>query len=70
MLGNQNVDLAEIFKSIIKELEYEQDIFNYDDCDYGEGEYDAYEEAIKIVEQKAHEYNIQLTEEIEKEEER
>lgn len=36
---------------VVEQLEEKQDIFLYDDSDYGEGKYNAFNEAIKIVKQ-------------------
>lgn len=70
MLNDQNINLSEIFKKMIAELEGKQEFFCYDDSDYGEAKYTAYEDAIKIAKQTAHDYGIRLIEESEKEEER
>ena len=45
------------FKKIIEKLEEKQDIFLYEDSDYGEGKYNAFDEAIEIVKQEAEQYN-------------
>lgn len=45
------------FEKIIEKLEEKQDIFLYDDSDYGEGKYNAFDEAIEIVKQEAEQYN-------------
>lgn len=45
-----------VFEKIIEKLEEKQDIFLYDDSDYGEGKYNAFDEAIEIVKQEATEY--------------
>ena len=44
------------FKKIIEKLEEKQDIFLYEDSDYGEGKYNAFDEAIEIVKQEAEKY--------------
>ena len=46
-----------VFEKIIEKLEEKQDIFLYDDSDYGEGKYNAFDEAIEIVKQEAEQYN-------------
>ena len=46
-----------VFKKIIEKLEEKQDIFLYEDSDYGEGKYNAFDEAIEIVKQEAEQYN-------------
>lgn len=45
-----------VFEKIIEKLEEKQDIFLYDDSDYGEGKYNAFDEAIEIVKQEAEQY--------------
>ena len=45
------------FEKIIEKLEEKQDIFLYEDSDYGEGKYNAFDEAIEIVKQEAEQYN-------------
>lgn len=49
--------MKSVFEKIIEKLEEKQDIFLYDDSDYGEGKYNAFDEAIEIVKQEAVEYN-------------
>ena len=44
------------FKKIIEKLEEKQDIFLYEDSDYGEGKYNAFDEAIEIVKQEAEKF--------------
>ena len=46
-----------VFEKIIEKLEEKQDIFLYEDSDYGEGKYNAFDEAIEIVKQEAEKYN-------------
>ena len=46
-----------LFEKIIEKLEEKQDIFLYEDSDYGEGKYNAFDEAIEIVKQEAEQYN-------------
>ena len=46
-----------VFEKIIEKLEEKQDIFLYEDSDYGEGKYNAFDEAIEIVKQEAEQYN-------------
>ena len=46
-----------VFEKIIEKLEEKQDIFLYEDSDYGEGKYNAFDEAIEIVKQEAKQYN-------------
>ena len=45
-----------VFEKIIEKLEEKQDIFLYEDSDYGEGKYNAFDEAIEIVKQEAEQY--------------
>lgn len=49
--------MQEVFEKIIEKLEEKQDIFLYEDSDYGEGKYNAFDEAIEIVKQEAEQYN-------------
>lgn len=49
-----------VFEKIIEKLEEKQDIFLYEDSDYGEGKYNAFDEAIEIVKQKAEKYNVMI----------
>ena len=49
--------MNKVFEKIIEKLEEKQDIFLYDDSDYGEGKYNAFDEAIEIVKQAADMYN-------------
>ena len=49
--------MQELFEKIIEKLEEKQDIFLYEDSDYGEGKYNAFDEAIEIVKQEAEQYN-------------
>ena len=46
-----------VFEKIIEKLEEKQDIFLYEDSDYGEGKYNAFDEAIEIVKQEEEKYN-------------
>ena len=46
-----------VFEKIIEKLEEKQDIFLYEDSDYGEGKYNAFDEAIEIVKQETEQYN-------------
>ena len=48
--------MQEVFEKIIEKLEEKQDIFLYEDSDYGEGKYNAFDEAIEIVKQEAEQY--------------
>ena len=45
-----------VFEKIIEKLEEKQDIFLYEDSDYGEGKYNAFDEAIEIVKQEAEKF--------------
>lgn len=49
--------MQSVFEKIIEKLEEKQDIFLHDDSDYGEGKYNAFDEAIEIVKQEAEQYN-------------
>ena len=49
--------MKSVFDKIIEKLEEKQDIFLYEDSDYGEGKYNAFDEAIEIVKQEAEKYN-------------
>ena len=49
--------MKSVFDKIIEKLEEKQDIFLYEDSDYGEGKYNAFDEAIEIVKQEAEQYN-------------
>ena len=49
--------MKSVFEKIIEKLEEKQDIFLYEDSDYGEGKYNAFDEAIEIVKQEAEKYN-------------
>ena len=49
--------MKKVFEKIIEKLEEKQDIFLYEDSDYGEGKYNAFDEAIEIVKQEAEQYN-------------
>ena len=49
--------MQKVFEKIIEKLEEKQDIFLYDDSDYGEGKYNAFDETIEIVKQEAEQYN-------------
>ena len=55
-----------VFEKIIEKLEEKQDIFLYEDSDYGEGKYNAFDEAIEIVKQEAADYNKGITDSLEK----
>ena len=48
--------MKSVFDKIIEKLEEKQDIFLYEDSDYGEGKYNAFDEAIEIVKQEAEQY--------------
>ena len=48
--------MNKVFEKIIEKLEEKQDIFLYEDSDYGEGKYNAFDEAIEIVKQEAEQY--------------
>ena len=48
--------MKSVFEKIIEKLEEKQDIFLYEDSDYGEGKYNAFDEAIEIVKQEAEQY--------------
>lgn len=48
--------MNKVFEKIIEKLEEKQDIFLYEDSDYGEGKYNAFDEAIEIVKQEAEKY--------------
>ena len=49
--------MKSVFDKIIEKLEEKQDIFLYEDSDYGEGKYNAFDEAIEIVKQEAEQCN-------------
>ena len=48
--------MKSVFEKIIEKLEEKQDIFLYEDSDYVEGKYNAFDEAIEIVKQEAEQY--------------
>ena len=48
--------MKSVFDKIIEKLEEKQDIFLYEDSDYGEGKYNAFDEAIEIVKQEAEKF--------------
>lgn len=50
--------MNKVFENIIEKLEEKQDIFLYEDSDYGEGKYNAFDEAIEIVKQEAEKYKL------------